>query len=573
MVALLSVKSSSSNKAASFGLSGYVRFEERLAVLELDFCDERYGRKNYVGEKLDSVEFAISGLESECDILIRRCEDRVEFKRNHFGRMTLYWCKADSKIYFSTSAIRLADMHNAIVSNAGFYSYSCLSFVAAPLSPFFEINSVPAGASLTFKLSEESEELSASETLEIPWIEEIEHAELSSTLTQQLTDALLLAADRQCSDTANKRVAVFLSGGLDSALTAALLKQRVSNLVAYSLDFGEFGKSELPVAQEIAGYLGIPIVSVRCAPSDVERALLKTVSACDTAFGDGVTVPLYLLSARAAADGCDIAFNGEGGDQLFGGWTNKPLIASTVYEGEPELSRLFQDEAFFQRYMATFHKIYGAESTALSDERIQDSVIDFHPYFETSFDSSCSSSLLHFLRRANLLLKGAQNIQPRASNIAIANGLKLRTLFCDDALAAITFALAPDLLLKGSCEKFILKQCAEKFLPAELVWREKRGMGVPLTQWLLGPLWSFAGKYLNSGRLSQSNYWNKDIAEKLAMGQAHVAWQGRRIGEILWMILFWEAWSSMHSPSSASRYNSFWPPLLFLKVKKGVMEN
>lgn len=572
MVVLLSAKSSSLNRIAELGLTGSFHFAETGEVeVDLDKVGSRHARVVKLGERVSSIEFAISGLSEEADLKLEFGVNRVEITRNHFGRMQLFWAQRGARTYFSTSAISLAQILKSPISSRGFYSYSCFSFIAAPLSPFEKIHALAAGSTISFT-RDVSAELQLKESSNVPWTESVRYTEPSSGLNSELRGLLLGAIEKQCADLAGRKTAIFLSGGLDSALTAALLKKIGCDLTAYSLDFGEFGRSELPVAEEIARYLGIPMTAVRCSPSDVERSFRATVSRCDTVFGDGVTVPLNLLCQKAADDACEVVFNGEGGDQLFGGWTNKPLIASTVY-GTDFLCNLEDDDAFFTKYMATFHKVYGAEGVAFNPKRLSEAVSDLHPFFKTAFDSSKSKTLLHFLRRANLLLKGAQNIQPRASNLALSHGLSLRTIFCDDDLANFTFALSPDLLLKGSCEKFILKQCAEEFLPAEFIWREKRGMGVPSTQWFLGPLWHFAGKYLNSGRLQHSGYWNKDIAELLALGQAHAAWQGRRIGEILWMILSWELWSSNLSSGNLSKYNSFWPPLLYLKVKKGVMEN
>jgi asparagine synthase (glutamine-hydrolysing) len=70
-------------------------------------------------------------------------------------------------------------------------------------------------------------------------------------------------------------------------------------------------------------------------------------------------------------------------------------------------------------------------------------------------------------------------IHPRATNLAFAHGLKVRSPFCDLPLAEWTFQLSGELCLRGACEKYILKRAVEAWLPPEIVWREKRGMGFP----------------------------------------------------------------------------------------------
>ena len=86
--------------------------------------------------------------------------------------------------------------------------------------------------------------------------------------------------------------------------------------------------------------------------------------------------------------------------------------------------------------------------------------------------SEYCQSLLHRLRRATLMLKGAQNIHPRATNLGFANGLWVRSPFGDLAMAEWTFQLSGELCLQGNCEKYILKRAVENWLPSEIVLRQ-----------------------------------------------------------------------------------------------------
>ena len=131
------------------------------------------------------------------------------------------------------------------------------------------------------------------------------------------------------------------------------------------------------------------------------------------------------------------------------------------------------------------------------------------------------------------MLKGAQNIQPRATQLAFAHGLRVRSPFCDPELTQWTFSLSSSLYLRGTCEKYILKQAAAKWLPPEIVWREKRGMGVPLTFWCFHHLWSDLGQWLNPSDLRAEGLWQADLPAKILSGQLGGI-QGRRMGEALW---------------------------------------
>lgn len=584
-----SQKSSTLTERQTAVVSGRI-FRDESGRLSVDACtlNRRYCRLiTDPGAGSQKIEVAISGLPEDCDISICIEDNQAILQRNRFGRQPLYWTTIAGELHFSTHCQDLVarlDANCRSIDTSAFHAYSCFSFVPSPLAPFSEIHSVPAGSKLTFgpawerwrPAGFEANEASAQPQLCSTdfWKESSNTPPPSEDrIVEQLRALIGYALEQQAQDLKNEDIAVFLSGGLDSALTAAALKRAGAKVTAYSLDFGNYGRPELPLAIETAEYLQIPLVKVACTPKEIRKHLQEAVTALDTVFGDGVTVPLFLLARAAADNGHTIAFNGEGGDQLFAGWTNKPLIASTVYsgnEGSCAENKVFENQ-FYEKYLGTFHKIYGFERNFLSSSIVEKCQADnLRAHLNPALQNRDNTSLMHVLRRANLMLKGAQNIQPRASNLATYHGLNLRTLFCNEALSEFTFSIPPDLLLRGATEKYILKRAVDDWLPEPVVTQEKRGMGAPLTEWCLGPLWHEIGRYLDPRQLEVSSYWQKDIAQRVALCEINAAWQGRRIGEILWLILNWEVWLANTQAESTRGYNPFWPPLLVLKLKKEV---
>src|SRR2546423_9584124 len=129
------------------------------------------------------------------------------------------------------------------------------------------------------------------------------------------------------------------------------------------------------------------------------------------------------------------------------------------------------------------------------------------------------TSLLHRLRAANLRLKGAQNIGPRARQLAEACGLRVCSPFCDRDLTEWTFACPPEWFLQGACEKYLLKRAADAYLPAEVVWQEKRGMGVPVTDWCLGTLKREVARRLHPRRLKREGWFDPEAVAALQRGE------------------------------------------------------
>jgi asparagine synthase (glutamine-hydrolysing) len=533
------------DKSQLIGYWGCGEISPTFPPLELNFTPQR------------EASLAASGLSNLPDIWVRMDEESLCLGRDIFGRVTLYWLKIGQVIWFASRIqLLLPLLPHPQVDLAGFYGYTCLSYVPTPLSPIQGINALPAGVERRWRVGELEQPL----TLSLgEWQEAPELNGDETAATYQLESLLEAAIQQQSADLQGKTVGIFLSGGLDSSLVAAFLKKTGIKLRAYTLDFGKEGIPEYPYAEQVAEVLAIPLTKVTATPKTIQPLLNQAILALDTPFGDGVTLPLYLLAREASLE-TDTIFNGEGGDQLFGGWTNKPLIAASIYEGEG---------AFLSQYLETFHRLWGYEEEIFTPSVLEGiGKINPEDWLFPALESGYTPAFLHRLRRASLLLKGAQNIQPRATNLAWAWGLQVRSPFCYLPLAQFTFSLSGELFLRGASEKYILKRIAAKYLPEAIVWRQKRGMGVPLTPWFLGEWWYKLGEWLNPEVLAAEGRWQRDLALRVALGKLSGKIQGRRIGEILWLLLVWQVWRGQilgESRPSPSKIHPFLLPLPFWK--------
>jgi asparagine synthase (glutamine-hydrolysing) len=510
------------------------------------------------------VGISASGLGLDCWVSLEADSDLV-LGREPFGRTPLYWLECDGTIWFASHLqLLLPLIPQPEIDLSGLYGYSCFSYVPTPLTPVRGIQAVPAGTELRWqagKLERTNPVTIVGASASAQWQQAQAQITDETVAVRQLQGLLQAAIHRQIQDLPDEPVGVLLSGGLDSSIAAALLVQNGVKVRAYTLDFGDVGISEQPYAEQVANYLQIPLVKVPVNPKLVRKSIDFTSHALDLPYGDGVTVPLYLL-CQAASQDVSVIFNGEGGDQLFAGWTNKPLIAASIYGGNTD---------FTHQYLQTFHRLYGYTQQAFQPQMAaQIASSDPADWIATALDSTLTPELLHRLRRASLMLKGAQNIQPRATNLARWHGLKVRSIFCDLPLAEWTFGVSGTLQLQGACEKYILKRAVEHLLPTEIVWRTKRGMGVPLTAWLFQELWGDLGKWLNPQVLQQAGCWQPDIASQLVSGKFSGSIQGRRIGEILWLIIMWERWRTnvLKEPTNLSWNHPFWlPQPLWSKIR------
>jgi asparagine synthase (glutamine-hydrolysing) len=246
-----------------------------------------------------------------------------------------FWCASDLSALATLSGV------SRPLDPLALHGYLCFSYVPAPRAILGGIAVLPAGGQLTAG----SEGTRSS--IDDPWQE----AETGAANQEEAATALR----RRLRDAVERRlgtepIGVFLSGGLDSSLIAALLVETGARVHLFTLDFGPPHDAELPTARQVAAHLGCPLHVVPARPAGVRAVLEATAAALEQPFGDGVTAPLTLLG-RAAAEEVEVVFNGEGGDQLFGGWANKPMVAAEIY-GTGEYDRL-------AAYLATYHRFYG----------------------------------------------------------------------------------------------------------------------------------------------------------------------------------------------------------------------
>ncbi len=267
------------------------------------------------------VSLSAAGIPELANATIKFENKRLILSRDRIGRVPLYWFRQGQIIWFASRIqLLLPILDFPQVSIPGFYGYNCFSYVPTPLTPIENIFTVPAGCEIVWdnqdnKIQNHKSKIQNS----YQWKESKNLIPDENTAISQLQGLLKDAIHRQLSNLPSAEVGVFLSGGLDSSIVAALLVQAGVKVKAYALDFGEYAISELPFAEAVAAHLQIPLIKVDATPKRIKSVISATVKALDLPFGDGVTVPLYLL-CEAASKETSVIFNGEGGDQLFAGW-------------------------------------------------------------------------------------------------------------------------------------------------------------------------------------------------------------------------------------------------------------
>lgn len=339
----------------------------------------------------------------------------------------------------------------------------------------------------------------------------------------------------------NTKSGLLLSGGLDSSLVGALVGgERLT--AAYSLNFGSEYRNELEFSGLMSTHLGIPHRVITVTSDMIKARFLHTAKILDEPIGDPLTVPNIIVVEEAAKE-VQLVFNGEGGDPVFGGPKNLPIMAFEAYSTNmPEFSRE-------EMYLRAYNKGHEHLPSLLARDFQQQiknhasSAELLAPFLnDTSF-----SSYLHRLMHINLRLKGASQILPKVLKASAAAGIAVRSPLFDQQLAELAFSLRPAMKLKGTVEKYVLKQAVSDIVPATIIERPKSGMLVPVHYWFNKELKSFAKDVL-----LHRNAKIRNLTELSALKNL-IDFKNGGIrpyyGDRLWLLLSLELWMQAHNIS------------------------
>ncbi|MCI5115413.1 MAG: hypothetical protein D3912_11460 [Candidatus Electrothrix sp. AX1] len=333
---------------------------------------------------------------------------------------------------------------------------------------------------------------------------------------------------------------LFLSGGLDSSIVGSeVMRQSGAALPSWSVHFGEQYPNELEFSRAAAARIGSDHREVLIRPKDFLPQLVDIIYYLDEPIGDPVAMPNYMLSAIAAKE-VDYVFNGEGGDPVFGGPKNIPMLLQHWYGGI-ERGPLFREQAYLASYRRAYDDLEDLLTPEWRSQYSSHAVLEglLTPFFTTQQPEN----FLDKLCAINIRLKGAHLILPKVERMTGAHGLTPLSPLFDERLIELSFRMPSELKLRHGVEKVIMKLAYKDMLPENIITRPKSGMRVPVHFWFRKDMRRYAHKILSKREVKRAGIFNPDRVKELLNYDTE---RGQpRHGLKLWMLITFELWRRM----------------------------
>lgn len=505
--------------------------------------------------------------------------------RDRLGKKPLYYGQFGSSWLFGSElkSLRAHPEFDAEIDRDALAGYLRWSYLRHPATIYRRVKMLPPGTSLTIRsenqLADPTSYWSLTQIARAGAKHSLELAQESFATSAAQLDSLLTEAVG-CRMVADVPLGAFLSGGIDSSLIVALMQKQSSLPVkTFTIGFEQPAYNEAPFAAKVAKHLKTDHTELYVTSAQARDVIPLLPTMFDEPFADSSQIPTYLL-CQLARRHVTVALSGDGGDELFCGYRRYfeafdtftghysslsspsipnhmisrlrrlPAVFGTAIRGIlcglgrlplgriarrlDQLSNVLGDTHPIDRYFRNLSHWSYPEEVVLgaSMNRPIDLDATQFPNLQQLFQCYDSCSYL------------PDDILTKVDRASMAVSLEARTPLLDHRIVEFAWNLNHKFLVRGTVGKLILREVLSKYVPRELWERPKVGFGVPINEWLRGPLRDWAEDLLDRGRLIQEGFFDpKPIRDKWSQ---HLS--GRADWHyLLWDVLMFQTWLNQQS--------------------------
>lgn len=470
-------------------------------------------------------------------------QKRLMLARDAFGKKPLYIYEDAETFAFSSEmqSFYALPSFDATLDQDAVSEYLMLGYIPGPRTIYKNVRMLPAGSFETFSFDGgRVKSLDSGRFFHFHASESAAMADIDRRVVKDRMRSLLIQSveRRMISDVP---LGAFLSGGVDSALIAAIVRKELGKeLDTFSIGFEGSAESEHEQAREIASYLGTRHQDRMLAPEGLDM-IKHIANVLDQPNGDSSCLPTYMLS-KFAREHVTVCLSGDGGDELFGGYGRYRDTLNDWVDPERIRTNIGIDPATARPanvYMSLRWHIwlpeqarglmggFSAETEAL--------VAGWRAVINAETDP-----LMHRMRNIDTWLYMPGSVLAKVDRMSMQHALEVRCPLLDRDFAEYAMGVHErDCWIAPSTTKSILKELASDYLPRDWMYRSKKGFGLPSNAWSMDAIISQCQQKLMTN--------NSAITQVLDKKAVHAAVESQsRPGHFsiyqMWPLLMLEHW-------------------------------
>jgi asparagine synthase (glutamine-hydrolysing) len=419
--------------------------------------------------------------------------------RDRFGIKPLYVAVSEGMVCFASelTAIIQSGLIKTEIDPQALYAYMAFSYVPGPFSILKDIQKVkPAEMIIVQKDSVQSNIYWTPRYVNVPRKKSHAAKELNERIEESVRSHLV----------SDVPVAAFLSGGVDSSGIVAMAQKHLE-LETFCVSFPHTGVDEAPIARRVADHLGSRHREVNIE-IDPEALINEVINFMDEPFGDSSALPTFAL-CREARKVAKVVLSGDGGDEVFGGYTGRyrvaalkaclPAPGSFAYglrqlppwrsgrrHSLPEMldmATLAEEERYiFERQITSTSE----RATLFSHKQALEFEQNLKVFAKQLLAKAGYKHPVHRALWIDLLTSLTDDMLVKVDRMSMAHGLEVRVPFLDHRLVEFALSLPPAWLVSPLPVegKRLLRRVIAPYLPDNILNRPKQGFVVPLNKWL-----------------------------------------------------------------------------------------
>ena len=492
-------------------------------------------------------------------------KDTLWLIRDKIGVKPLYYTEQNERIYFASEIKAIIEDKSIerAINHEGMFNYLSFLTVPAPQTLFKGIFKIPAGHYIKIENGKVGK-------LQQYW-DVFDDVKMSNKNEKETTEDLLeeLAKSVEYRGVADIPVGVFLSGGVDSSVNAALFSKAAKYPVkAFSVGYKDDNQlksytNEFEFARQAAKHTKCDYFEKELTQQDFIDFLPKLIHHQDEPIGDPVCMPVYYVSKLAKENNITVCQVGEGSDELFWGYATWKYLLKLQDLNDIKwipngLKKFFlkglsiagkEDAIYFDwlKRGTEKKKIFWGGAEAFSETQKNKlltnkfkntivpnysswNVIDKH--YQDYLAKAPEKSNLNWMTYMDLKMRLPELLLMRVDKMSMAVSLEARVPFLDDRFVTHAMGISSKVKTTQNVSKYILKKAVEGLIPDNIIYRKKQGFGAPVYDWMMDDLGGIAKEKIE--------LFNKNTGY-LEMAYVDSVFQ-RKDGQQIWFLLNLALW-------------------------------